>query len=129
MGNSEYSSKAKFFDTGTWHEIKVTCVADDERIKKSLSLNVCVDKKNVIQVKILRWNFRGNQTVFLDGKLVDFMWDVHDWFFESTSYKKSRARAGMFLFRPTSGLDSRLWLEEKNLGNKEQEKVGASLLF
>lgn len=129
LGNSEYSSKAKFFDTGTWHDIKVTCVADDERIKNSLSLNVCIDKKNVIHVKRLRWNFRGNQTVFLDGKLVDFMWDVHDWFFESTSYKKSRARAGMFLFRPRSGLDSRLWLEEKNLGHKEQEKVGASLLI
>ncbi|XP_071689967.1 uncharacterized protein [Rutidosis leptorrhynchoides] len=131
LGNTEYSSRAKFFDTGTWHDIMITCLADDQRNKNSLSLSVCIDKKNVIQVKRLKWNFRGNQTVFLDGMLVDLMWDVHDWFFESrsNSSEKTRSRAGMFLFRPRSGLDSRLWLEEKNLGKKEQENIGASLLI
>ncbi|KAI3746333.1 hypothetical protein L6452_08761 [Arctium lappa] len=129
FSGGEYSSRAKFFDTGTWHDIMITCVADDRKIKNSLSLSVCIDKKNVIQVKRLRWNFRGNQTVFLDGMLVDLMWDVHDWFFDSNSSTKSRSRAGIFLFRPRSGLDSRLWFEEKNLGEEEQEKVGSSLLI
>ncbi|KAI3776302.1 hypothetical protein L1987_46078 [Smallanthus sonchifolius] len=132
LGNVEYSSRAKFFDTGMWHDILITCVADDQRTKNSLSMCVCIDKKNVIHVKRLRWNFRGNQTVFLDGMLVDLMWDVHDWFFQSNSDSnsntKSRSRSGIFLFRPRNGLDSRLWLEEKNLDEKE-EKVGASLLI
>ncbi|KAI3518184.1 hypothetical protein L1887_06646 [Cichorium endivia] len=128
-GNAEYSTRAKFFETGTWHDIMITCVADDRRTKNSLSLCVCIDKKNVIQVKRLRWNFRGNQTIFLDGNLVDLMWDVHGWFFDSDSNTKLRKKpAGIFLFRPRSGFDSRLWLEEKNL-EKEQEKVGASLLI
>lgn len=131
LGNAEYSSRAKFFDTGSWHDIRITCVADDNRAKNSsTSLCVWIDKKNVIQVKRLRWNFRGNQTVFLDGMLVDLLWDVHDWFFDSNTTKsRSKSRAGIFLFRPRSGLDSRLWLEEKmNLG-EEQENVGASLLI
>ncbi|KAJ0561540.1 putative NADH:quinone oxidoreductase/Mrp antiporter, membrane subunit [Helianthus annuus] len=126
LGNDEYASRAKFFDTGMWHDILITCVVDD---KNSLSMCVCIDKKNVIDVKRLRWNFRGNQTVFLDGMLVDLMWDVHDWFFHSNSDSKSRSRAGIFLFRPRNGLDSRLWLQEKNLDDKEQQKVGASLLI
>lgn len=132
LGNVEYSSRAKFFDTGMWHDILITCVPDDKRTNNSLSMCVCIDKKDVIHVERLRWNFRGNQTVFLDGMLVDLMWDVHDWFFksnpESNSNKKSRSRAGIFLFRPRNGLDSRLWLEDKNMDDKE-EKVGASLLI
>ncbi|KAL8202059.1 hypothetical protein R6Q57_011206 [Mikania cordata] len=133
MGNLEYSSRAKFFDTGTCHDILITCVMDDRRSKNSLSLCVFIDKKLVIQVKKLRWNFRGNHTMFLDGMLVDLLWDVHDWFFDSKSDSNSnsnpRSRTGIFLFRPRSGLDSRLWLDQKNLDEKEEEKVGSSLLI
>ncbi|XP_076914001.1 uncharacterized protein LOC143572837 [Bidens hawaiensis] len=133
LGNFECSSRVKFFDTGMWHDILITCVADDKTNKTPLSMCVCIDKKNVIDVKRLRWNFRGNQTVFLDGMVVDLMWDVYDWFFQSNtdsdSNTKLRSRAGIFLFRPRNGLDSRLWLQEKNLDEKEEQKVGASLLI
>ncbi|KAK9062868.1 hypothetical protein SSX86_020058 [Deinandra increscens subsp. villosa] len=134
VGNLEYSTRAKFFDSGKWHDIIITCLIDDPRTNKGLSMSVCIDKKNVLQVKRLRWNFRGNHTVFLDGMLVDLLWDVHDWFFESksssnsNSSRKSRSRDGIFLFRPRSGLDSRLWLEDKNLDEKE-EKIGPCLLI
>ncbi|KAF5784157.1 hypothetical protein HanXRQr2_Chr11g0516261 [Helianthus annuus] len=121
-----FSTKAKFFDKGTYHDIKVTLMTDDS---SALSLCVCIDKKNVIQVKRLRWNFRGNQIIFLDGMLVDMMWDVHDWFFETNLDHNTKSKVGIFLFRPRSGLDSRLWLEEKNLGEKEQEYVSSPLLI
>ncbi|KAJ6937308.1 hypothetical protein NC652_011835 [Populus alba x Populus x berolinensis] len=76
----------------------------------------------VIRVKRLQWNFRGNQTIFLDGLLVDLLWDVHDWFYNPGS------GYAVFMFRTRSGMDSRLWLEEK-LVQKDQERVEFSLLI
>ncbi|KAE9467499.1 hypothetical protein C3L33_00599, partial [Rhododendron williamsianum] len=46
-------------------------------------------------------NFRGNQSIFVDGLVVDLMWDVHDWLFNQKS------GIGVFMFRTRSGLDSR----------------------
>lgn len=74
-------------------------------------LSVSIDKKMVIRVKKLQWNFRGNQTIFLDGLLVDLMWDVHDWFYNNNGDDSGNA---VFMFRTRSGLDSRLWIMEEN---------------
>ncbi|KAL7145351.1 hypothetical protein ABFS83_07G076600 [Erythranthe nasuta] len=38
------------------------------------------------------------------------MWDVFDWF-----YNPGAPGNAVFMFRTMSGLDSRLWLEEKDL--------------
>jgi hypothetical protein len=120
-GNAVYSTKAQFCDSGAAHDILIKCVREEG--SRSPVLSVCIDKKKIFQVKRLRWNFRGNQAIFLDGLLVDMMWDVHDWLFNPTS------GYAVFMFRTRSGLDSRLWLEEKNLEEKEQDKVGFSLLI
>ncbi|XP_043699274.1 uncharacterized protein LOC122650042 [Telopea speciosissima] len=120
-GNTVYSTKAQFCETGMAHDILIRCCCEDEGLKYPV-LSVCIDKKKVIRVKRLQWNFRGNQTIFLDGLLVDMMWDVHDWFFNPAS------GYAVFMFRTRSGFDSRLWLEEK-LIQKEQEKVEFSLLI
>ncbi|XP_057956375.1 uncharacterized protein LOC131149700 [Malania oleifera] len=120
-GSSFYSTRARFCDAGNAHEILIRCKGEDEGLKHPV-LSVCIDKKNVICVKRLQWNFRGNQTIFVDGLLVDLMWDVHDWFFNpAPGY-------AVFMFRTRSGLDSRLWLEEKKV-QKEQERVEFSLLI
>ncbi|GMY25130.1 hypothetical protein FCV25MIE_20372 [Fagus crenata] len=121
-GNAVYSTKAQFCDTGIAHEILIKYVREEG--SKSPVLSVCIDKKKIFQVKRLRWNFRGNQALFLDGLLVDMMWDVHDWFFSPPT-----SGSAVFMFRTRSGLDKRLWLEEKNLEHKEQDKVGFSLLI
>ncbi|KAJ4971249.1 hypothetical protein NE237_004348 [Protea cynaroides] len=120
-GNTLYSTKAQFCNTGMAHDILIRCSGEDEGLKYPV-LSVCIDKKKVIRVKRLQWNFRGNQTIFVDGLLVDLMWDVHDWFFNPAS------GYAVFMFRTRSGLDSRLWLEEK-LVPKEQEKVQFSLFI
>ncbi|CAI9105555.1 OLC1v1004496C1 [Oldenlandia corymbosa var. corymbosa] len=120
-GNTLYSTKAQFSDTGTAHDILIRCSGETEGLKHPV-LSVCIDKKVVIRVKRLQWNFRGNQTIFLDGLLVDLMWDVHDWFFNPVS------GYAVFMFRTRSGMDSRLWLEEK-LMQKDQDKVEFSFLI
>lgn len=121
-GNAVYSTKAKFCDTGTAHDIVIKCEREDEGSKSSV-LSVFIDKKVIFRVKRLRWNFRGNQAIFLDGMLVDMMWDVHDWFFNPTS------GYAIFMFRTRSGFHSRLWLEEKILEHKGQERAEFSLLI
>lgn len=132
--NTFYSTKARFVETGDSHEIVIRCNKETEGLKQSTQhhhnypvLSVCIDKKTVIKVKRLQWNFRGNQTIFLDGLLVDLMWDVHDWFFSNPA---SCGRA-VFMFRTRNGLDSsRLWLEEKMFKKDEQQdKLDFSLLI
>ncbi|KAJ1401773.1 hypothetical protein SESBI_28534 [Sesbania bispinosa] len=122
-GNTLYTTKAQFCDTGNWHDILIRCSGENEGFKYPV-LSVCIDKKTVIRVKRLQWNFRGNQTIFVDGLLVDLLWDVHNWFFNnpvSSGY-------AVFMFRTRSGLDSRLWLEEKS-AMKDKDRVEFSLLI
>ncbi|XP_068308700.1 uncharacterized protein [Pyrus communis] len=116
-GNAVYATKAQFCDTGVSHDIVIKCDQSEEPGSKTSVLSVCIDKKKVFQVKRLRWNFRGNQTIFLDGLLVDLMWDIHDWLFNPKS------GIAVFMFRTRSGLDCRPWLEDKNLEKKGQENV------
>lgn len=121
-GNTHYSTKAQFCETGISHDILIRCSGENEGLKYPV-LSVCIDKKMVIRVKRLHLNFRGNQSIFVDGLLVDLFWDVHDWFFNPGS------GYAVFMFRTRNGMDSRLWLEEKLVQKDEQEKVEFSLLI
>ncbi|KAH6789814.1 DUF868 family protein [Perilla frutescens var. frutescens] len=111
-GNTMYSTKAQFCEGGAAHDVLIQCGGEGEGLKYPV-LSVCIDKKTVIRVKRLQWNFRGNQTIFLDGLLVDLMWDVHDWFYGPGPGLGSGPGYAVFMFRTRSGMDSRLWLEEK----------------
>ncbi|KAI4373576.1 hypothetical protein MLD38_011690 [Melastoma candidum] len=119
-GNSVYSTRTRLGDTGPVHDIAIKYVGD--RDGGGQGLHVWIDGKVVVRARRLRWNFRGNQTIFLDGLLVDMMWDVYDWFFNpGTGF-------AVFVFRTRSGLDSRLWLEEKVAG-KDDGRGEFSLLI
>ncbi|KAL0460760.1 UNVERIFIED_CONTAM: hypothetical protein Slati_0703200 [Sesamum latifolium] len=116
LGNGLYSTRARFSETGPAHEISIHCSGENEGLKHPV-LSVSIDSKMVIRVKRLQWNFRGNQTIFLDDLLVDLMWDVHDWF-----HGPPDLGCGVFMFRTRSGSDSRLWMEEKQV-QIEEDKV------
>ncbi|XP_073004021.1 uncharacterized protein [Typha latifolia] len=121
LGHALYSTKARFRDDGNDHEITIRCKVDAWD-KGDAELSVCVDNKRAVYVRRLGWNFRGNQTIFVDGSPVDMMWDVHGWWFSNP------AGNAVFMFRARSALESRLWLEEEVI-NKEKGVNGFSLLI
>lgn len=121
LGHSLHSTKARFREGGRDHEITIRCKEDGWDSKES-ELSVCIDKKRVVYVRRLRWNFRGNQTIFIDGTPVDMMWDLHDWWFSSPS-----GGYAVFMFRTRSALESRLWLEEEILNREQGTSAGFSL--
>ncbi|KAJ6790546.1 Uncharacterized protein M6B38_249055 [Iris pallida] len=115
---SSYSTRARFGDGGGSkdHDIVIrTCKGDAELV-------VVVDKKEVVHVRRLQWNFRGNQTIFLDGLAVDMMWDVGNWWFGSPP----GGSHAVFLFRRRSALQSRLWLDEEEEEVVEERERGIS---
>ncbi|KAM0008429.1 hypothetical protein Hdeb2414_s0114g00799571 [Helianthus debilis subsp. tardiflorus] len=126
-----YTTKARFSNAGNWHDIVIRCTGEIEGLKYPV-LQVSFDKRVVIRVKRLQWNFRGNQTIFLDGLLVDLMWDVYEWCFCLDTGSRSGSGSGqvVFVFRTRSGLDNRLWLEEKIVKSEDDndDKKGFSLL-
>lgn len=80
------------------------------------TLSVYIDRKKVMRVKRLQWNFRGSQTIFLDGadSMINMLWDAHDWFFNEASEGR-----GVFMFTTRSGLSNlRFWVEDE-----EEEKL------
>ncbi|XP_073152687.1 uncharacterized protein [Henckelia pumila] len=112
-----YQTKARFCESGAAHDISIRRSGE----MKNSVLSVCIDKKTVIRVKSLQWNFRGNETIFLDGLLVDLMWNVHDWL-----CNQDNSGHGVFMFRTRSrdiNCSRLMWMEEnKILLNKDHEE-------
>ncbi|KAK8938811.1 hypothetical protein KSP39_PZI011433 [Platanthera zijinensis] len=99
--------RAQFNEGGKYHEITIRCRGGGGFAGEDSELSVSIDDKKVVNVAKLRWNFRGNQTVFIDGLPVDLMWDMHGWWFSGLPEN------AVFLFRRRSALESRLWLAEQ----------------
>ncbi|KAJ7977376.1 Plant protein of unknown function (DUF868) [Quillaja saponaria] len=78
FGKKFYSTKAQFCDKGQKHDITIEC---DTLALKDPCLVIRIDSKTVMQVKRLKWKFRGNHTILLDGLPVEVFWDVHNWLF------------------------------------------------
>ncbi|KAK6130293.1 hypothetical protein DH2020_035965 [Rehmannia glutinosa] len=79
-GKRVYGTKAQFCSNGRTHDIKIEC---DANCNDDPCLVVRIDSKTVMQIKHLRWKFRGNYTILVDGLPVEVFWDVHNWLFGS----------------------------------------------
>ncbi|KAK9288307.1 hypothetical protein L1049_016758 [Liquidambar formosana] len=78
FGKRVYGTRAQFCDNGQIHDLTIEC---DAIGVKDPSLVICIDSKAVMQVKQLRWKFRGNYTILIDGLPVEVFWDVYNWLF------------------------------------------------
>jgi hypothetical protein len=78
FGKKFYAAKAQFCDKGQMHDVTIECDTID---LKDPCLVIRIDSKMVMQVKRLKWKFRGNYTILVDGLPVEVFWDVHNWLF------------------------------------------------
>lgn len=78
FGKKVYSTRAQFCGKGQIHDISIEC---DLVGTNDPCLLIRVDGKPMMQVKHLRWKFRGNYTILVDGLPVEVFWDVHNWLF------------------------------------------------
>ncbi|CAF1882647.1 BnaCnng20030D [Brassica napus] len=96
FGGSVFTTKARF--GGKNREIKIDCCVDEDA-----RLCFSVDSKTVLEVKRLRWKFRGNERVEIDGVAVQISWDVYNWLFQG----KGLGHA-VFMFRFESDPEERV---------------------
>ncbi|XP_057965980.1 uncharacterized protein LOC131156368 [Malania oleifera] len=78
FGKKFYGARAQFCEKGQMHNLTIEC---DTVGLNEPSLVISIDRKPVMQVRRLRWKFRGNHTIFVDGLPVEVFWDVHNWLF------------------------------------------------
>jgi hypothetical protein len=74
-GNKLYSTKADF--CGKTRNMSIDC-----RLGNDPRLCFSIDSKRVLQIKHLKWKFRGNERIEVDGIEIQISWDVHNWLFE-----------------------------------------------
>ncbi|XP_047306655.1 uncharacterized protein LOC124910076 [Impatiens glandulifera] len=107
-GNKVYTTKAQF--GGRTREITIDCrTGDDSRLYFS------VDRKRVLQIKHLKWKFRGNDRIEIDGINVQISWDVYNWLFDD----ENEDGYALFMFR----------FEKNGFEEIEEEDKNKSSLF
>ncbi|MCL7049825.1 hypothetical protein MKW94_006331 [Papaver nudicaule] len=87
-----YSTKVKL--GGKTRDVTIDCKVGDKDDKEA-RLCFSIDGVEVIGIKRLKWKFRGNQKVVIDGKYpVHVSWDVYNWLFKSSSSSSSSSPPG-----------------------------------
>ncbi|KAE8700313.1 deSI-like protein [Hibiscus syriacus] len=76
LGNKVYNTKARF--GGKSREISIDFKADEDG-----KLCFSVDNKRVLQVKRLKWKFRGNERIQVDGVSIQVSWNVYNRLFDN----------------------------------------------
>ncbi|KAA0064065.1 DUF868 domain-containing protein [Cucumis melo var. makuwa] len=93
FGKKLYSAKAQFSEKGETHNVSIEC--DTSGGLKEPSLVIRIDSKTAMQIKRLKWKFRGNDRIVVDGIPVEVMWDVHNWLFGNSGALSS----AVFMFQ------------------------------
>ncbi|OIW17525.1 hypothetical protein TanjilG_22637 [Lupinus angustifolius] len=95
-----FGTKAVFCDNGPIHDLVIKC---DTTSVTDPSLIIRIDNRTVMQVNRLRWKFRGNHTIMIDGLAVEVFWDVHNMLFDTPLENNA-----IFMFR-TCFSDQNSW--------------------
>ncbi|XP_061341040.1 uncharacterized protein LOC133287439 [Gastrolobium bilobum] len=125
FANKIYSTRARF--GGRTREIQIDCGGRDYS-----RLCFSVDGEKVLQIKRLKWKFRGNERVEVDGVPIQISWDVYNWLFEKGN--SDGHAIFMFKFEEEEYVEQRgdrnlvnLWTHQNwNLGVHDWGKMGKS---
>ncbi|XP_042446397.1 uncharacterized protein LOC122031339 [Zingiber officinale] len=86
----EYSGGRRSYRTHAWIGDRYCEISIElgEKVKgKEMWMSVEIDGKRLLFVRRLRWKFRGNKRLELDGGWIHFSWDLHNSFFQSKDCK------------------------------------------
>lgn len=101
-----FTTRARF--GGKTREIQINCGQDD-----CSKLVFSVDGEKVLQIRRLKWKFRGNERVDVDGVNVQISWDVYNWLFDH--HNDDSHAVFMFRFEEEEGGEED---QDENSGNK-----------
>ncbi|XP_057525148.1 uncharacterized protein LOC130804647 [Amaranthus tricolor] len=94
FGNRFYSTRIDFGGKSRLILIELnTSIEEDPR------LVIRLDSKRVLQVKHLRWKFRGSERIEVDGYPIQLSWDVYNWLFEEDCATNNDDGYALFTFR------------------------------
>lgn len=132
-GKKVYGTKAQFSDNGQIHDLKIEC---DTNGNDDPCLVIRIDSKPVMQVKHLRWKFRGNYTILVDGLPVEIFWDVYNWLFSSSClgsavfmFQTCLSAEKLWTSQTISDLSLLPWPSSGILGDSKQPGLGFSLML
>ncbi|PPD93991.1 hypothetical protein GOBAR_DD08984 [Gossypium barbadense] len=89
LGSRVYNTKARF--GGKLRDISIDC-----RVNEDARLCLSVDNKRVLQIKRLKWKFRGNERIEVDGVWIGVSWDVYSWLSDKDG---NNGRPAVFIFK------------------------------
>ncbi|KAL9248029.1 hypothetical protein vseg_021394 [Gypsophila vaccaria] len=131
-GKKCFYTRAKFTDSGPVHDLMIEC--DTVGINDPC-LIVRVDTKNLMQVKRLRWKFRGNHTILVDGIPVEVFWDVHSWLFGTSPgsavfmFRTSLSAEKIWASQPLCDPTSFHWSHSQRFRDSQSQQLGFSLML
>lgn len=131
FGKKAFRTKAQFCDNGQIHDLVIEC---DTIGVSDPCLLLRVDCKTVMQVKQLRWKFRGNHTILVDGLAIELFWDVHNWLFGTSvgnavfMFKTCSSAEKLWASQPLSDPNVLPWSSQRFLDSRSQN-LGFSLIL
>ncbi|KAJ4900712.1 hypothetical protein Rs2_14663 [Raphanus sativus] len=123
FGKRAFATKAELCADGKIHDLVIEC---DTSVTDPC-LFVRVDGKTLLQVKRLKWKFRGNDTIVVNRMAVEVLWDVHSWLFGMPS-----AGNAVFMFRtcqPSSEKSLSFSQDVMSTTNSKSQSFGFSLIL
>lgn len=112
FGNKIYTTKARF--GGKIRDISIDCsVCDEPRLSFS------VDSERVLVIKRLKWKFRGNERIEVDGVSIVVSWDVFNWLFEDSDDGHA-----VFMFR-----FEKMGFEDKEAEIESNQKINTDISY
>ncbi|CAL0320568.1 unnamed protein product [Lupinus luteus] len=131
-GKKFYGAKAQFCDKGQVHDVRIEC--DTVGLNDSC-LVIRIDSKTVMMVKRLKWKFRGNHTILVDGVPVEVFWDVHNWLFGNAMgnavfmFQTCISNKKLWPGQSASDPSALTWAYSQQFRDSQLQGLGFSLIF